>query len=520
MKKLFAVLLSIALVLSMGVVAFAADNGSITITNAIDGSKYDVYKMLDFEAASADGKTGVYTIEDGWANFFAAEPATNYFTVTNNNGKVTVALKDGVTKVDQTLAKAAIAYAKANGIAATKTATAAGTTVEFTGLDLGYYAIDTSIGTLCALTNTNSDFTAAEKNEKPDITKEVQEDKDNSWGKVNDADIDQKVYYKSTITVGVGATNYVMHDTMEAGLTFNNDVTVQLADGTVVDANFYTVTASPADGHTFDVKFENAFIAGLNKGTQFTVYYSATLNENAKIAVDGNDNTVYLSYGEDNTWTSEEHKTTTYTWKLDVLKYTLDGDSKVELAGAKFQLTKADGAVIKFTQVANTDDGVPTYMVDVDGTVTEIETDATGKFYIVGLDEGAYKLVETAAPEGYNKLANPIDVTITSEHDDAGLVATYKINSEEPATIEVENKTGGLFPETGGIGTVIFTVVGILLMAAAAIILITKKRMNAYAPFLCNWTKEQKKHKCLVHQQVSPCYDRGSGSENRGGQMK
>ncbi len=480
MKKLFAVLLSIALVFSMGAIALAADAGTITITNAIDGSKYDIYKMLDFEAASADGKSGVYTIENGWADFFAAAPATDYFTVTDNGGKVTVALKEGVDEVDQTIAKAAIAYAKENGIAATATSTAAGETVEFTGLDLGYYAIDTSLGTLCALTNTNSDFTAAEKNEKPDIDKEVQEDKDGSWGKVNDADIDQKVYYKSTITVGVGATNYVMHDTMEDGLTFNNDVTVKLADGTVVDANFYTVTVSPDDGHTFDVKFENAFIAGLDKGAQFTVYYSATLNENAKVAVDGNDNTVYLSYGEDSTWTSEEHKTTTYTWKLDVLKYTLDGDSKVELAGAKFQLLASDGDVINFTKVADTD-GIPTYMVDVDGTVTEIETDATGKFYIVGLDEGAYKLEETESPEGYNKLANAIDVSITSEHKDADLEATYQINNAEPATIEVENKTGGLLPETGGIGTTIFTVVGIALMAAAVIFLVAKKRMNAYA---------------------------------------
>ena len=484
MKKLFAVLLSIALVCSMGIVAFAADNGSITITNAIDESKYDIYKMLDFESASADGKSGVYTIEAGWENFFNAAPATDYFTVTNNAGKVTVTLKDGVTEVDQTVAKAAIAYAVANKIAATATETADGTTVTFTGLDLGYYAIDTSIGTLCALTNTNSDFTAAEKNEKPDITKEVQEDKDNSWGQVNDADIDQKVYYKSTITVGVGATNYVMHDTMEEGLTFNNDVTVELADGTVVDPNFYTVTANPDDGHTFDVKFENAFIAGLDKGTQFTVKYSATLNENAKVAVDGNDNTVYLSYGEDSTWETEEHKTTTYTWMLDVLKYAMDGDTQKVLAGAKFQLLASNGTPIKFTKVADTVvDGVkiPTYMVDVDGEITEIETLETGKFYIIGLDEGAYKLEETAAPDGYNKLANPIDVTITSEHKDADLEATYQVNDADPATIEVENKSGGLLPETGGIGTVIFTVVGIALMAGAAIFLITKKRTAAYA---------------------------------------
>lgn len=485
MKKLFAVLVAFALVLTMGTTfAFAAGNGTITITNAVDGADYEIYKMLDFAPSNAAGDKGIYTIVDGWAGFFAEEPATNYFTVTTNAGQTTVALKEGVTAVDQTLAKAAIAYAEKNSIAATKTATATGETVEFTGLDLGYYAIDTSLGTLCALTNTNSDFTATEKNEKPDIDKFVQEDSemnnaDEGWGKVNDADIDQVVNYKSTITVGLGATNYVMHDTMEAGLTFNNDVVVKLADGTVVDASNYTVTVSPADGHTFDVKFNNDFIAGLEQGTQFTVYYSATLNENANIVTDGNDNTVYLSYGEDSTWETSEHKTTTYTWKIDVLKFTMDGENKVSLAGATFQLLDKNGNAIKFSAVDGA--AVPTYKVDAEGTITDIVTDANGKFEIVGLDEGSYKLHEVSAPEGYNKLAADIDVVITSTYDEANLTATYKVNSADPATIEVENKTGGLFPETGGIGTTIFYIVGGLLMLAAFVVLVSKKRMATFA---------------------------------------
>lgn len=484
MKKLFAVLLSIVLVLSMGTVALAADAGTITITNAVDGADYNIYKMLDFAPSDATGDKGIYTIVSGWEDFFAAAPATDYFTVVNNGDQTTVTLKDGVDAVDQTLAKAAIKYAEDNSIAATATQTASGETVEFTGLALGYYAINTSLGTLCALTNTNSDFTAAEKNEKPDIDKFVQEDSeinnaDEGWSNVNDADIDDVVNYKSVITVGLGATNYVMHDTMEAGLTFNNDVVVKLADGTVVDASNYTVEYPAADGHTFDVKFENSFIEGLAKGTQFSVYYSATLNENANIVVDGNDNTVYLSYGEDSTWETAEHKTTTYTWKIDVLKFTMDGENKVSLAGAVFQLLDKDGNAIKFSEVTGA--AVPTYKVDAEGTITDITTDANGKFEIVGLDEGAYKLHEVSAPEGYNKLAQDLDVVITSEYDEENLTATYKINAADPATIEVENKTGGLFPETGGIGTTIFYIVGGLLMLAAVVILVSKKRMASFA---------------------------------------
>ncbi len=488
MKKLFAVLMALTLVLSMGTIALAADTGTITIDNALSGAKYNIYKILDFAPVEGSTTQGRYTVVAGWEDFLAGAGAaylkTNAETGTIEwNGEETDARK-------AELAKAAVAYAKAKSIAATATKTAANDgDVTFTDVPLGYYAIDTSLGTICALTNVDNTFNAHEKNEKPDIDKFVQEDKDGSWGKVNDADIDQVVNYKSTITVGVGATNYVMHDKMESGLTFNNDVVVELADGTTVDATNYTVTVSPADGDTFDVAFKNDFIAGLAKGTQFTVYYSATLNENAKIIESGNDNTVYLSYGEDSKWETAEHKTTTYTWKMDVLKYTMDGENKVSLAGAKFQLLDNAGNVIKFTKVADTvvdnEDGtsvnIPTYMVDKNGSEEPITTDENGKFIFVGLDEGSYKLHETEAPAGYNKLAADKEVIITSTHKDEDRTATYQINSADPATIEVENKTGALLPETGGIGTTIFYIVGITLMLGAGIILISKKRMASFA---------------------------------------
>ena len=488
MKKFFAVLMALVLVLSMGVTAFAAGTGTITIDNAIAGAKYNIYKILDFAPVEGSTTQGRYTVVAEWAAFLAGEGAA-YLKTNAETGTIEW---NGENNDDRKaeLAKAAIAYAKAKDIGPTATQTAANNgDVTFTTVPLGYYAIDTSLGTICALTNVDNTFNAHEKNEQPKIDKFVQEDSeinndDKGWGKVNDADIDQKVDYKSTITVGVGATNYVMHDTMEAGLTFNNDVVVKLADGSVVDAANYTVAVSPADGHTFDVAYNNDFIAGLAKGTEFTVYYSATLNENAKIVDDGNDNTVYLSYGEDSKWETIEHKTTTYTWKMDVFKYTKSGENEVKLAGAKFQLLDKNDNVISFTEVTTVNGkavSVPTYMVDAKGTVTEITTDENGKFELVGLDEGSYKLRETEAPAGYNKLAADIDVIITSEYNEKDLTASYKINNNTPATIKVENKTGGLLPETGGIGTTIFYIVGITLMLGAAILLISKKKMAAKA---------------------------------------
>lgn len=493
MKKLFAVLVAMALVLSMGTMALAVDgdySGKITITNAISGADYKVYKMLDFTPSNDAGDKGIYKIEAGWENFFAAAPATDYFDVVTNDGQTTVVLKKDVTEVTQDLAKAALDYAVDNKIAATATQTAGGATVEFTGLELGYYAIDTTVGSMGALTRATNELTAVEKNEMPDIDKEVQEDSeknndDEGWGKVNDADIDQVVNYKSTIRVGLGAVNYIMHDTMEAGLTFDPDsVRVEDKNG-VVDAANYTVVTDPEDGHTFDIIFKDSYIETLDQNDEITVYYSATLNEDATIGEeDGNDNEVYLSVGEKSEWETQKHKTSTYTWEMDVLKYTKDGETKIVLPGAQFQLLDKDGNAIKFSQVADTVvDGVnvPTYMVDVDGDIDTITTNDTGKFIIVGLDEGAYKLHESEAPEGYNKLAADLDVVITSTYDDDALTAEYEINDAEPATIEVENKTGGLFPETGGIGTVIFYTVGGLLMLAAVVFLISKKRMATFA---------------------------------------
>lgn len=498
MKKLFAVLMAMALVLTMGTTfAFAAGNGSITITNAIAGEDYEIYKILDFTPVEGtNGQKGYYAVGTEWEGFFAQAPASGYFEVKELDGKKVVTMTAKEEDMDMpALAKAAIAYAKNNGIAATATATASGTTVEFTGLDLGYYAVDTSLGAICALTNTNSTDTLVEKNAKPDITKQVEEDRDLSWGNVNDADIGQVVNYKSTVTVGSGLTEYVMHDKMDVGLTF--DSTSVVVEGATAGTDYTLVTEGLDDGCTFEIRFNDAFIERVGKGKTFDVTYSATLNENAKVAHDkgndeyeGNKNTAQLTYkNEDKVESSEKHETVTFTWKLDVFKYTMDGDSKTPLAGATFQLLDANGNAIKFSKVGDT----TTYVVDPVNGTTDVTTGVTGNLTFIGLDEvikeGNYTLVETKAPEGYNR-AKDTEIVINSTLDQDNYAAEYYFvetdengdaNNVAPETIEVENKTGGLFPETGGIGTTIFYIVGGLLMLAAFVVLVSKKRMATFA---------------------------------------
>ncbi len=157
-------------------------------------------------------------------------------------------------------AKLAQAYAKNNSIANQGSTKATDATVTFTGLELGYYLLDSSLGTLCSLDTTNPRVTIHEKNQVPTNEKTVEEDSNNQYGSVNDADIGQTVNFKSTITLPKGSENVVFHDTMSKGLTLDAssikvytdaDMTTELGTD-----NYAVVTTDLTDGCTFEVSFE------------------------------------------------------------------------------------------------------------------------------------------------------------------------------------------------------------------------------------------------------------------------
>ena len=156
-----------------------------------------------------------------------------------------------------------------------------------------------------------------------------------------------------------------------------------------------TANTNPEDGHTFDVVFTEDFCNGLKSGDTIVVYYNATLNDNA-VVKEAENNKAYLEYKDNNdeTHTTTPDETKTYTWELPVLKYA-NGDTNDALAGAKFSLYTDESCTtaVKFHEVKK--DGETTVYrvdkrVDKEGTVTEITTDATGKFKIEGLDAGTY----------------------------------------------------------------------------------------------------------------------------------
>lgn len=473
-KKLASLLLALVMVLSMSVTAFAAGKtGTITIDNAVKDQTYTIYEILKLESYDATSNAYSYKATDAWKDFINGNDIKGIYVDVDAQGYVTWHENASAADFD----KAAQKYAKDNNIANQGSTKATDSTVTFNSLELGYYLLDSSLGTLCSLDTTNPNVTIQEKNAEPTNEKTVEEDSTGNYGNKNDAYIGQTVNFKSTITAQAGAQNYVFHDKMDAGLTYGSVTGITL-NGTTVDASNYTVTANPTDGDTFDVVFTQAFCNTLKANDKIVISYTATVNENAVVGGNGNKNESKLSYGEEGKSETTPSETKTYTWDVDVFKYAKDGETEKPLAGAKFTLSKNNDGTSPIALIREKDENgndTNTYRVaktGETGTVTEITTDATGKFTIKGLDSDTYYLTETAAPAGYNKLAAPITIVIDSD-------GNTKVDSITVNEVKVLNQSGNELPSTGGMGTTIFYVVGSILLIGAAVLLVTKKRMSA-----------------------------------------
>ena len=487
MHKLASLLLALVMVFSLATTAFATQEGtltggSITINDAVPGQTYNAYQILYLESYSHDENgtaTGAYAYKanSAWETWLKTQTSYVSFDAQGYVTWVKGADVEAFAKLTQVEAAKMTADATATAPAAAEGNTYS--TVTFSNLKLGYYLVDTTLGTLCSLDTTNPSVVMQEKNEVPVNVKTVEEDSTGNYGEKNDADIGQTVNFKSTITAQAGAENYVFHDTMSAGLTYTGVTGITL-NGTTVDAANYTVTAPAADGDTFDVTFTQTFCDTLKANDQIVISYTAILNENAVIAGDGNPNTSKLSYGDKGdashtpSGTTPPSTTTTYTWDVDVFKYTMNGETETALAGAKFTLSKnADGS----NPIALVSEGNNVYRVaktGETGTVTEITTDATGKFTIKGLDADTYYLTETKAPDGYNKLAGPVTIVIGEN----GVVNGTTEAPQGVDEVKVLNQSGTELPSTGGMGTTLFYVLGSMMVLAAVVLLVTKKRMG------------------------------------------
>lgn len=493
-NRLIAILLAAAMIMGMSLTAMAEEKaedkaaaaevtGTITITPpantpATASNAYKIYKVFDAsgDGSGKDGKIS-YRLVEGKTEApkgFAVDKAGNVsYEGTSKDGTLTPedieAIKAYVTKSDL------VDTVEAEGSAA----------VRSKALKNGYYYITTTTGTVVTIDSTNPDVTVEDKNSVPEVSKKItgasSVDID---GKKALAQIGTEVSFEAEIIVGKGAVNYVFHDKMSKGLSYNKDVEVLLDEEAVSTQNYRIDDPEDAlDDDTLTISFKNEYISTLEAGTKLVISYSATVTE-AALTQDPAKNTAHVSYGDkngsNNTPVSE---TETYNAKFTITKQ--DGEEK-PLAGAGFVIKNADGKYYRFNEAAEaaeaqgTEGGegyVPareaaeasvSWVEDIKDA-TEYVSDSEGVVpAFTGLANGTYTVIENTVPEGYNKAE---DSTFTIEEHDY-----TDENLNQKAT--VINKAGIILPHTGGIGTTIFNIIGTILVIGAGVMLVARRRMN------------------------------------------
>lgn len=491
-KKIAAIMFAFMMVVSMSCNVKADDTttatGTITINNAIPEQTYTIYKILDLESYSPKEENGketgnfAYKPSSEWESFIKGENVRDkYFTFEGEY----VSWKENADPAE--FAKLALDYAKTNSKANQGSVTASGTPVQFTGLGLGYYLVDSSVGTLCSLDTTKPTVEIKEKNGVPSVDKKVSNSKTGTFDTSSTASIGDTVYFKTIITAQPGAQNYVLHDKMDAGLTFNESSVKAILNknetkkDTELTATDYSVVTSNLEDTdpkcTFHIEFTPKLCESLKADDTITVTYSATLNENAVIAGEGNKNETWLKYGENNNLETTHPTTDTKTFEMHVFKFYKDkknSDKETGLADAVFTLSKkSDGTEpIKLTK---TNENSNIYKVNNNGTITDITTPGDGKFTIQGLGAGTYYLTEIKQPDGYNKLAKSVKVEIDVN---GAITVDGKLITGVDKLVKVENKTGTVLPSTGGVGTTMIYLVGAVLVLGSGVVLATKRRVK------------------------------------------
>lgn len=509
MKRILAIVCTFVMIISMATGVNAVDNtsaaaatqpkGSITLENAVVGDEYKVYKILTLESYVKDKAYSYKRNGDGWDKFINSTQGTQFFE-SNENGYVKLKSTADNDTAARKIAIYAIGFAQANRdtVTPTKTVIAEATSktettkVVFNDLELGYYVVESTSGTACAITTTDPDATIKDKHDNPSVNKIIEHGgvvKDNH--KMNSVNLGETVYFETTINVKPGAKNYVLHDTMDSNLEnfFVYEVYCNLPNSKNQNTSLATTGAEnekmvnvrpgafnsekPTDGCTFELSFTNLFYTTyrqqIDRGelTKIYVKYYATVGNKAPINT-AMKNTTYLTYGENNLET-DKSETETYTYGIPVFKYT---GTNTPLADAKFILSKVENATeadaIKFTS----NGAFYRYTIDQTngGGNTTLVSPTEGRFEIQGLEAGTYYLKETEAPKGYNKIQKSIKIEILED-------GSIKVdNNAITGDVRVQNNTGSILPSTGGMGTTLIYVVGSILVLASGIVLFSKRK--------------------------------------------
>lgn len=522
MKKLVTLLLALIMALALVVPASAAtvenktghayeayqifkgtqSSDSYVLADVEWGSDIDSTQFL--KALKTDGRLVDNANKQIFANCATAADVAEVLKTEADNSKVAKAVANLAAKHRKTTFTASIAKDAKN--------------VE---LPAGYYLLvdvttpgegDAMNSALLQVTN-KGNIVLDKKYDVPQVNKSVK-DTDDQWGEAADWCIGSNVPFQ---LIGKLPSNYadyetykyVFHDTLGAGLQYNGDVKVYVRNGekdTELTSGFTVAPdkAATAGGGSLTITFDNLkTITSITSSSSIVVKYTAKLLNTAVIGRPGNPNEVYLEYSSNPNFsgtgtppTSETPKDTVlvFTYQLDINK--VDGTTPTKkLQNAEFKL-KCIAAEKEATWngkwVTVDANNKVTGWADTQGKGSTLITNANGLAQVIGLDAGTYALYETKAPGGYNKLKDPIKIVITATLDkteDNPALTALTIKVDDSAAEEgdvtkgtvsttVTNNSGATLPETGGVGTTLFYVIGGVLMVGAAVLLVTRKRMN------------------------------------------
>lgn len=535
-RKMTALLLAVALVMALGITAFAdTPKTNIKISGTVSGATYKGYRLLNtttsLKSEGCHGTTAEH-LSTCYNIAYHLNPAYTAILekVTSCSGESAIVdYIRGLNTADTIRTFADAVYAELGTMEADKTVTGNGGTVIMETVEQGYWLIVEQIDgdhngaySLVILDTAGSrDVTVETKRDEPDLEKFVR-DNGLSYGQGADMQIGDNAEFllRSDVPnpIGYEKYKYRIHDNMCSGLDFNNDVTIRLntVDGTVLDPQYYTViTEDLCEDCNFhiDVFISKATADGVIKADdRLYVTYTAKLNEQANILVTGQDvlnanpNTAWLEYsnnpyndGEKGSTDTTQPKTV-YVWtfpltlnKVDTASTVLDGARFILSLNGKLSadevMTLGEGGKPAHA-MALIDAGNNTYKIAPSDYIGDVVYEIpAGTAIIQGFDDQVeYYLYETVAPDGYQKLSAPVSVKFFASYvssESPLLSEGYPKVSIDTTTetsvlqASVVNRTGTELPSTGGIGTTIFYILGGVMVLGAVVLLITKKRMRA-----------------------------------------